>query len=89
MKDVVSETSQYRVLIEIPRVARQGTTWRTIAIRGSYSEVGDLADYLVSSMGLAGIDREAARGWVMAHVKCQPETVTTVKDKPEPMPIGP
>lgn len=89
MKDVVSETSQYRVLVEVPRVARQGTTWRTIAIRGAYSEVGDLADYLISSMELGGIDREAARNWVMEHVRCRRETVTTVKDKPEGMPIGP
>jgi hypothetical protein len=86
---VIGEVQQYRAEMMVPRVARAGTTWRTLAVKGSYSEVGDLADYLVGSMTLAGIDRELARTWVAGQLRCVPETVTTAKQEPEAMPYSP
>ena len=81
---------QYRVVMEVPRVAHPGrTTWRTLAVKDSYSEAGDLADYLIGSMVLAGIDREVARAWVVNQLRLVPETVTTERQEPESMPYGP
>jgi hypothetical protein len=84
-----TEVRGYRVEMEIPRVAREGTTWRTLAFKGSYSDVGDLADYLMGSLELAGVDREVARAWVTEHLRCVPETSVTTRSEPETMPTGP
>lgn len=86
---VNAEVHSYRVVIEVPKTARAGTTWRTLAVRHSYAEVGDLAGYLVDSMVLAGIDRAVARAWASTRLKCVPQVTTTTRSEPEGMPIGP
>lgn len=84
----VTERS-YLIQAEVPRVVRDGTTWRTITTASTYSAVGDLAMYLVDSMVLVGIDRALAREWASNHLRCVPQTVTTVSSDPEGMPVGP
>lgn len=82
------ELRRYRVELEVPRVARpQQTTWRTLAIRDSYSEVSDLADYLIESMVLEGIPLALARGWVAKRLRVKPSITATVSGDPEPLPL--
>lgn len=82
------EVRSYRVEMEIPRVARDGTTWRTLVVKDSYSEVSDLTDNLLESMALAGISSEEAWTWVTKHLRVIPESRVTTRAEPEPMPTG-
>lgn len=86
---VSAPVRSYRVQAEVPRPARAGTGWRTIAVLNTYSGVGDLGEYLIDSMELSGIPREQARNWVMTRLRCLPQSVTTTSEPPEGMPVGP
>ena len=80
---------KYRVEIEVPRVARAGeTAWRCLAVKDTYSDVGDVADYLVESMVLAGIPLAMARGWVKSRLRCVPVETRIVSQAAETMPLG-
>lgn len=85
----MSEAHQYRIEINVPRVAYpQQTTWKSLMVQQTYTDVGDTADYLVQSMVLEGIPLAMARAWVRNRLRCVPITTTTTVEEPESMPYG-
>lgn len=86
-----NEVRRYRVEMEVQRVGlpKGRTSWRTLKVCDNYTEVGDLADYLVDSMELAGITREQAATWVMTRLRVRQMTTTTMHGDAETLPIGP
>jgi hypothetical protein len=81
--------TEYRIYVQVPNLHRSGTRGRLLATRDSYSEVGDLADHLISSMADAGIPREQARRWAESHLDVRKVEHEVVMGEPESMPLGP
>lgn len=85
----MTEKIEYRVYVQVPHMYREGTRGRLLTTRDSYSDVGDLADYLVESMVHSGIDRDQARAWVATHLDVRRVETEISMSTPEPMPMGP
>jgi hypothetical protein len=81
--------TEYRIYVQVTNLHRPGTRGRLLTTRDSYSEVGDVADYLISSMAHSGIPREQARAWAETHLDVRKVEHEVVMGEPESMPLGP
>lgn len=79
------ESHTYRIEVKVPRIAREGTTWRTLVEPTSYSEMNDHAMDLRSSLYLAGFDHDKVDQWFADHVRCVEYKTETTRTRELPM----
>lgn len=73
-----STNHTYRIEVKVPRVAREGLTWRTIVAPTSFGTAGDVGTHLRDSLLAAGFDTDQVDEWFANFVRCvEYETETT------------
>jgi hypothetical protein len=81
------DRTEYQVYVQVPNLHRKGLRGRLLATRDSYSEVGDLADYLISSMVDSGISPEQATSWIQLYLDVRKVEHETIMGTPEHLPL--
>lgn len=80
-----SVNHSYRIEVKVPRVAREGLTWRTLLPPSPLGTAEDVGRHLRESMLEFGFDADRVDAWFQQFVRCVEYQTETTRVRELPM----